>query len=186
MRDVATPRETSDDDLARAASDGDRDAFENLVNRHYALVFRVAWRMTGDRTEAEDLTQDICIALPAKLSGYRGQAKLTTWLYRVAVNASLDRLRRQASHARAADGWGEVELARRAEAANSREARDWLDQAMTALTPDLRATVALVLCEDLNQAEAAEALGVSPGTVAWRMSEVKKRLRELARQEGLA
>ena len=56
---------------------------------------------------------------------------------------------------------------------------------MTRLSPELRDTVALTLGEDLSQKDAAEVLGVSEGTVAWRMSEVKKRLREMARAEGM-
>lgn len=175
-----------DEDLARAAVAGDRAAFAVLVERHYDLVFRIAWRMTGSRTEAEDLSQDVCAALPAKLAAWRGDARFTTWLYRVVVNAALDRHRRAATHARAIDGWGEVELARQAAAQEAHAARDWLSQAMAALGPDLRATVSLVLGEGLNQAEAAEALGISEGTVAWRMSEVKKRLRAVAVEEDMS
>lgn len=176
----------ADEDLATAAAAGDRAAFALLLQRHYDLVYRVAHRMTGNRAEAEDLAQDICTALPGKLAGYRRQSRLTTWLYRVAVNAAFDRFRRQQSHARAVAGWAEVELARRAEAAEAEAAQGWLDAALAALGPELRATVALTLGEGLSQAEAAEALGLSEGTVAWRMSEVKKRLRALAREEGLA
>ena len=174
---------TSDEALAQAAAGGDADAFSVLISRHYDRVFRLAFRLTGVRAEAEDLTQDICAALPAKIRAFRGEARFTSWLYRVVMNAAHDRRRRAASHARAADGWGEVELARRAEAAEAAEALDWLTQAMTALPDELRDTVALVM-DDVTHAEAAHILGVSEGTVSWRMSEVKKRLR--AMKESLA
>lgn len=169
---------TSDEALARAAAGGDAQAFAALITRHYDRVFRLSFRLTGARAEAEDLTQDICAALPAKIAAFRGEARFTTWLYRVVVNAAGDRRRRAATRARAADGWGEVELARRAEAAEAAEALDWLTAAMRALPEELRDTVALVL-DDVTHAEAAEVLGVSEGTVSWRMSEVKKRLRAL-------
>jgi RNA polymerase sigma-70 factor, ECF subfamily len=74
-------------------------------------------------------------------------------------------------------------LARTRSAAEA-EARDWLAQAMTQLSPELRDTVALVLGEEMTQAEAGAVLGVSEGTVAWRMSEVKKRLRAKAREDA--
>ncbi|MEL7152039.1 MAG: RNA polymerase sigma factor, partial [Pseudomonadota bacterium] len=148
---------TPDDALALAAAAGDRQAFSSLLHRHYDRVFRLAFRLTGLRSEAEDLTQDVCAALPAKLSAFRGDARFTTWLYRVVVNAAHDRRRRRASHAKAAEGWGEVEVARRAEAAESAEALDWLTAAMRALPEDLRDTVALVL-DDVTHAEAAEVL----------------------------
>jgi RNA polymerase sigma-70 factor (ECF subfamily) len=177
--------ETPDEALAAAAAAGDRDAFAALLARHYDRLFGLAFRLTGARAEAEDLTQDICLALPAKLAGYRREARFTTWLYRVAVNAAHDRRRRAATRARAADGWGDWELARQAEIGEAREAADWLATAMRGLTPELRDTVALTLGEEMSQAEAAEVLGVSEGTVAWRMSEVKKRLRATARAEGM-
>lgn len=173
----------SDETLAIAAGHGDRAAFAALLERHYDRIFGLCWRLTGHQAEAEDLTQDICAALPAKLKGWRNEARLTTWLYRVAVNAAHDRRRRTATHAQAAVGWGDWERGRQADIAAEAESRDWLRDAMADLSDELRDTVALTLGEGLSQSEAAEVLGVSEGTVAWRMSEVKKRLRALAQEE---
>ena len=176
--------ETDDDSLARAAACGDRAAFAALIGRHYDRIGRLCWRLTGSRAEAQDLTQDICAALPAKLAAWRGEARFTTWLYRVTVNAAHDRRRRQAVRSQAVQGWGDWELARQDEMATEAEALDWLTQAMARLSPELRDTVALVLGEDLTQAQAGEVLGLSEGTVAWRMSDVKKRLRAMAAEEA--
>ncbi len=177
--------QTPDEALASAAAGGDRDAFAALLARHYDRLFGLCFRLTGTRAEAEDLTQDICCALPAKLGSYRQAARFTTWLYRVAVNAAHDRRRRIATHRKAADGWGGWEINRRAGIAEAAEAEVWLATTMARLTPELRDTVALTLGEELSQKEAAEILGLSEGTVAWRMSEVKKRLRDIARAEGM-
>lgn len=177
--------QTPDEALASAAATGDRDAFAALLGRHYDRVFALSFRLTGSRAEAEDLTQDICLALPAKLGSWRGEARFTTWLYRVTVNAAHDRRRRAATRTRATDGWGDWEVNRRAGIAEEAEAQDWLAATMARLSPELRDTVALTLGEDLSQREAAEVLGVSEGTVAWRMSEVKKRLRAMAQAEGM-
>ena len=65
--------DTPDETLARAAADGDRAAFATLLGRHYDRVFALAFRLTGQRAEAEDLAQDICVALPAKLRGWRAE-----------------------------------------------------------------------------------------------------------------
>ena len=176
--------ETDDDSLAHAAAKGDRHAFGVLLARHYDRIHGLAWRLTGSRAEAQDLTQDICAALPAKLASWRGEARFSTWLYRVTVNAAHDLRRRQASRSRAADGWGDWELARQDEIATQVEAMDWLITAMQRLSPELRDTVALVLGEELTQAQAGEVLGVSEGTVAWRMSDVKKRLRAMAAEDA--
>ncbi len=176
--------ETDDDTLARAAASGDRAAFGLLLARHYDRVLGLAFRLTGSRAEAQDLTQDICAALPAKLAQWRGEARFTTWLYRVTVNATHDLRRRQSTRSRAALGWGDWELARQDEIATQAATLDWLTEAMQRLSPELRDTVALVLGEELTQAAAGEVLGVSEGTVAWRMSEVKKRLRAMAAEDA--
>ncbi|MCE6958367.1 RNA polymerase sigma factor [Cereibacter sphaeroides] len=176
-------REASDETLAGAAAAGDRAAFASLLERHYDRIFRLAWRLTGNRTEAEDLTQDICAALPARLGGWRAESRFTTWLYRVTVNAAQDLRRRQAARSRAAQGWGDWEVARQEAMAEDREAEAWLMETMSTLPPEWRDTVALTLGEDMTQGEAAAVLGVAEGTIAWRMSEVKKRLRAKAAEE---
>ena len=178
MRDMVT-----DETLALAAAGGDREAFSRLLERVYDRIFALAFRLTGSRAEAEDLTQDLCTQLPGKLRGFDGRARLTTWLYRVVVNAAHDRRRRMASHARAAEGWGDVELARRAEAEENNAQLGWLAEAMQALPHDLRETLVLVL-EPLTHAEVAEIQGLSEGTVSWRMSEIRKRLKALKEAEA--
>ena len=173
---------TSDTSLALAAAKGDRAAFSTLLERQYDRLFRLCFRLTGSQAEAEDLTQDICAALPAKLQHYKGEAAVTTWLYRVAVNAAHDRRRRAASHARAAQGWGDWEQNRMAANAQTTEAVDWLTTAMRALPPDLRDTLALVL-DDMTHREAGEILGVSEGTISWRIAQARKQLAQLRANE---
>ncbi len=175
--------ETSNEALAKAASDGDRAAFSQLLCSNYDRLFSLAFRLTGSRAEAEDLTQDVCLALPDKLKGFEGTARFTTWLYRVVVNAAHDRRRRQATYARAASNWGEVEVARFAENADQKEATDWLNTAMSRLNPDLRDTLALIIDDELTHAEAGEVLGISEGTVSWRLSKARKTLRALHETE---
>jgi len=171
-----------DEDLARAAANGDGDAFSQLLDRQYDRLFALCFRLTGSRADAEDLCQDICAALPAKLARFDGRARVTTWLYRVAVNAAHDRRRKMAAHARYATGWGDWETARQAAISEEAERHDWLLGAMARLGDDLRDTLALVL-DDLTHAEAGEILGISEGTVSWRLSEARKKLRAMREEE---
>ena len=90
------------------------------------------------------------------------------------------------ARAKAWDGWGDGETMNRAAQTERNGDLAWLAEAMTTLSPDLRETVALVLGEEMTQAEAAEVLEISEGTVAWRMSEVKRALRTLAKEEERA
>lgn len=176
--------ETPDETLASAAATGDRNAFAALLARHYDRIFNLTYRLLGSHAEAQDLTQDICAALPAKLRGWRGEARFSTWLYRVIVNAAHDLRRRRATYSRVTVGWGDWEIARQDAIETDRAVQDWLTQTMTRLSADLRDTAALILGCDMTQAEAGLILGISEGTVAWRMSELKKRLRAIAAEEA--
>lgn len=173
---------TGDTELAMAAAGGDAAAFAQLMERSYDRLFRLCFRLMGSRAEAEDLCQDICAALPAKLQRFEGDAAFSTWLYRVAVNAAHDRRRRAASHAKAASGWGDWEIGRVAANAAQADAQDWLMRAMGALPDDLRDTAALIL-DEMTHAEVAQVLQISEGTVSWRMSEVKKHLRVMKEKD---
>ena len=173
----------SEEDLVWAAAGGDREAFAEFLGLHYERIFRLCFRLTGRREEAEDLTQDICLALPAKLKSFRGRARVTTWLYRIAVNAAHDRRRRAASRTRAAGGWGDWEVNRRAAATDTAASLDWLRRSMSELPGDLRDTVALTIDGEMTHAEAADVLGISEGTVSWRLSEVRRRLRATWQEE---
>lgn len=177
--------ETNDENLVNLAQSGDAAAFSALIARHYDLIHRVGYRVLGSETEAQDMAQDICLSLATKIKSFRADAKFSTWLYRVAINAARDRLRKRATRQKAAQGWGNHEIHTRAADAENAAQLDWLDQAMKTLPDDLRETVALVLGEDLTHAATAEALNISQGTVSWRMSEIKKHLRALAQSEEL-
>ncbi len=177
--------EVSDEDLVAQSLGGDAQAFGVLISRNYDRIYRLGFTMLGAKGDAEDLAQDICAALPAKLKGFRGEARFTTWLHRVVLNAAKDVLRKRATRARASTGWGDVEILRRETASEQRAELEWLHGAMAKLDEDLRETVALVLGEDMTHAQAAGALGLSEGTVSWRMSEVRKELRRIAKEEEM-
>ncbi len=175
--------ETSDEILVDRAQAGDGDAFGQLLERHYDMILRLGYRMLGTQSLAEELAQDLCCALPTKLGSFRGDAKFTTWLYRVTMNAAKDYLRKQRTHENAQKGWGDMFELQQHDASEKANDRAWLAQAMTVLPPDIRETLVLILTEDMKQAEAAEVLGVPEGTISWRISEAKKHLRALAQSE---
>ena len=177
--------EKSSEILAAEASAGSADAFRALLERHYDLMYRVAFRTLGQKADAEDLVQEICAALPKKLGSFKADAKFESWLYRVVVNAGRDLMRKRGAQARAADGWGVVEVMQREAAVEKKESLGWLARAMQRLSPELRETVALVLGEEMTHAQAGKALGLSEGSVSWRMSEVKKELRRMAQAEEM-
>jgi RNA polymerase sigma-70 factor (ECF subfamily) len=171
--------DATDDDLVSLATQGNRAAFEAVLRRHYDLMHRVAWRMTGSQTDAQDICQDVCCALVERITSFRGEAKFTTWLVGIVRNACHDHRRRHSTLTRL-----KGHLAVLAEMAAPPDGRDlfrrsWLASELARLSPLLRETVVLVVGEGMTHAEAAAALGVSESTISGRMHEVR-------RQAGLA
>jgi len=144
----------------------------------------VVYSVVRHQSEAEDITQEIWAALPKKLRQWRGDAKFTSWLHRIALNAARDSLRRSASRDRTIKNYAEIEQLSRGEAADKQKNLSWLQSALETLSQDLRETAALILGEDMNFADAAEVLGIAEGTVAWRMSEIRRRLKALTTQDN--
>ena len=163
-----------DSALVAAACAGDREAFAALLERHYDRIHGLAWHLTGSRTDADDIAQDVCCALVEKIGSFRGEAKFTTWLCGITFNACRDWRRKQRSF------WVFSEklavLAGIAAAPDGRDLYDaiWLQSAISKLKPALRDTAVLVASQQLSHAEAASILGVAEATVAWRMHEVRR------------
>ena len=174
----------TDDDLVGLATQGNRAAFETLLRRHYDLMHRVAWRMTGSQTDAQDICQDVCCALVERIASFRGEAKFTTWLVGIVRNACHDHHRRRSTLTRL-----KGHLAVLADMAAPPDGRDlfrrsWLASELARLSPLLRETVVLVVGEGMTHAEAATALGVSESTISGRMHEVRRRQSSLAKDIG--
>ena len=173
-----------DDQLAARAAQGDGTAFHALIDRHYDRVYRVALGVLANAADAEDVAQDVWAALPKRLASWRGEAAFTTWLHRVALNAARDALRRAGSRTRTASDFIEIDGLRRAAQEDDAKRLEWLECSLSTLGADLRETAAFVLGEGLTHAAAGEILGVAEATISWRMSEMRRRLRALARDDG--
>ena len=166
----------TDSSLIAAAAAGDRDAFAALLERHYDRIHGLAWQLTGSRTDADDIAQDVCCTLVEKIGGYRGEAKFSTWLHGITFNACRDLRRRRRSFGAFTERLSIlVGLSGQAKQADPYDAV-WLSSAIARLKPALRDTAVLVVGQQLTHAEAAEILGVAEATVAWRMHEIRRLL----------
>jgi len=171
---VAIIGSDTDSSLIAAARAGDREAFAQLLERHYDRIHGLAWQLTGSRADADDIAQDVCCTLVEKIGTYRGQAKFTTWLHGITFNACRDWRRRRRSLGAFTDKL--AVLVGLASPPDGRDAYDaaWLKSAIARLKPALRDTAVLVAGQQLTHAEAAEILGIAEATVAWRMHEVRR------------
>ena len=171
----------SDLDLARRAKDGNREAFRHLLERHYDTLYGVAYRFFGNATEAEDVAQEIAMTLADRVGLFRGDSRFSTWLYRVAVNGCRDHARRRRGASELQRKYMAFAEHRAADWADSSDKVRWLYRSLDWLDPTLKETALLVLAEDMSHAQAGKVLGVAESTVSWRMHEVKKRLKTIAR-----
>ncbi len=172
------------DRLVKRAQAGDRAAFDDLVRRYRARIYALSLHLTGSRSEADDITQDVFTRAYQQLHTFAGRSEFFTWLYRIAVNRSLnarrDTARRRTSGlddprvqaAVAVDAYGDPRRA-----AELRQTYARLVAALDRLSPTLRSTVVLVSLQGLSHDEAAAVLGCPSGTVAWRIHEARNQLR---------
>lgn len=169
----------SDAGLLDAHLAGDPDAFGELVTRHRDVLWAVALRTTGNPSDAEDALQEALISALRSVERFERRSAVRTWLYRIVVNASLDRLRRNAARPTAPlDG---VDPAHPVD--DTARATDRMDvmAALQLLSPGQRAAVVLVHIEGMSVAEAADVLELPEGTVKSRCSRARAQLAEILR-----
>lgn len=165
--------------LVVRAQNGDVDAFGELIEDHYDLIHRTAWKWCGNRADAEDIAQDVCIKLGQAIAGFDGRSAFSSWVYRITLNAVRDMQRAGKRRGKYADAYAEVspedQPAEQEEAATNRQ----LWAAVRALPEKQRDAVLLVYAEELNHAAAAEIMGIKEATVSFHVHEARKTLRGL-------
>jgi len=180
VQGAATPEELDARDRALLAAhvDGDRDAFGLLVGHHRDRLWAVALRTLADREEAADALQDALLSAYRSAGSYRGEARVTTWLHRVVVNACLDRVRRRQARPTVPlpEQGTPGEWADPRDALTERETALEVEAALAELPHDQRVAIVLVDVQGLPVGEAAAVLGVPTGTVKSRCSRGRARL----------
>lgn len=173
------------DELVEGARRGDPRAFEALVKRYRHRIFALALHMTGSPSDADDITQDAFVRAFRSMDRFEGRSEFFTWLYRIALNRALNVRRDQARRrtadlddprvvvAIAVDSGGDP-----GRALELRETYVCLVKAFDRLSPLLRTTVALTMMQGLSYPEAAVVLETTEGTVAWRIHEARKQMRD--------
>lgn len=173
--------ELSDETLLQSFISGDAESFDALMRRHEDRIFTLACRMTGNRHDALDATQEAFIAAFRNAKKFKGDAAFSTWLYRIAVNSCTDLLRRK----KRLVPTEEVEVPDRGLALDQDvSVRMDLQRALDQLTPDHREAVMLHDVGGFPYEDIAVATGVQLGTVKSRISRGRKKLAEILEQPG--
>jgi RNA polymerase sigma-70 factor, ECF subfamily len=177
--------EESDEAIRRAVLSGDRDAYRLLVSRYSQVVFRVAYRITGNETDAEEVVQESFLRAYQRLKSFEGRASMATWFYRIAANCALDLASRRKPETRIGEendpGQQQVQLPDRQAGPDrlllSREIEAAQRVAMQGLTPLERTAFVLRHMEDRSTQEVAEALDIAPNAAKQAVFRAVKKLR---------
>jgi RNA polymerase sigma-70 factor (ECF subfamily) len=186
-------RNLPDADVAALAKEGREPAFRELVRRYERPVFSLIFRMVRDREMAEDLAQDTFIKVLNNIDRYRPEFKLSSWLFKIANNVTIDHLRRRQLATVSLDGSPHAQTAAEAqatsldvesrgqsalEAIESRELGSAIELAIGKLRPEYRSCILLRHVEGRSYEEIAATLDLPLGTVKTYIHRARHELRE--------
>ena len=181
--DVTRPGSNEMGTLVAEARDGDRSAFDALVRRTWADTYSLAFRLTGNAEDARDVCQEAYLRAYRGLRRFRGDARFTTWLYRITANCASTQLGRRRRHRHEeldedlelSDPSPSIDPVNRSESASLRDA---VQKALAALPPKLRTVVVLRDIYDLSHEVIAAELGISVSAAKVRLHRARHRLRD--------
>ena len=175
----------ADSELISRAAGGDPTAFQALVERHRSMVYRVAYQFAGNHHDAEDIAQEVFIKVYRSLDRFRQDAQLSSWMYRIVMNACIDHRRRQMPAGAAPFGEeAEQKLLNAVEETPDPEARAYAGELGQVLEGEIgrlphgqRIVFIMRHHEGLKLCEIADALGLAEGTVKRQLHAAVHRLR---------
>ncbi|MBQ3077245.1 MAG: sigma-70 family RNA polymerase sigma factor [Clostridia bacterium] len=178
----------TDAEVVAAVVAGDVEAFETLVHRYQRKIYNTVLRLSGDATEAEDLTQEVFLKLYRSLASFRGDSSFSTFVYRVASNTAVDWLRKRGPQPLSlTDEYEDGESMEHAlpdpapppeERLLREEQRRALSQAIASLPDHQRLVLVLREVDGLSYQQIAEVTGIGEGTVKSRINRARKNLRK--------
>jgi RNA polymerase sigma-70 factor, ECF subfamily len=173
----------SEQELIKASIEGDHKAFKEIVDSYRKMVARTIKGMLGDSIFAEDIGQEVFIKLYYSLPEFRGDSKLSTYIQKIAVNLTLNELKRRKRGLSLFSQKGDDEMYRLeipdSDTTERREAADLVKKALMALEPKFRIVVTMRILQGYSTRETAEILELPVGTVLSRLSRAQGQLRSI-------
>lgn len=180
--------------LVARAKKGEMQAFEEIVTAYERRVYLLAFRSCGNEQDARDVSQEVFLRVYRSIDGFRGESRLSTWIYRITMNICIDFARRQSTAPQTTALEGEEERgiafpdsnpAHQPEAmADASVLREEIQVALEALSQEHRTIVLLRDVYGLRYDEIAEQLQITEGTVKSRLARARKNLREILLSRG--
>ena len=173
----------SEKDLVKASLEGDKTAFGEIVSHYQGMVARTVKGMLGDTVFAEDIGQEVFINLFYSLPEFRGEAKLSTYIQKIAVNLTLNEIKRRKRFLSIFSQKGnnemhEFEIADH-DTEERKEASEIVNKALMAMDPKFRIIITMRMLQGYSTKETAEILDLPIGTVLSRLSRAQEQLRNI-------
>jgi RNA polymerase sigma-70 factor, ECF subfamily len=176
-------RQADENELVKASIDGDKLAFTEIVDRYQKLVARTVKGMLGDSVFTEDIGQEVFIKLYHSLPEFRGESKLSTYIQRIAVNLTLNEIKRRKRFFSTFSQRGNSEMHEFEVAGpddhDKRDAAEIVGKALQSLEPKFRIVVTMRLLQGYSTKETADILKLPIGTVLSRLSRAQEQLKEV-------
>jgi RNA polymerase sigma-70 factor (ECF subfamily) len=171
-------------ELVSASLSGDKRAFGEIVNRYQRMVARTVKGMLGDSVFAEDIGQEVFIKLFYSLQEFRGESKLSTYIQKIAVNLTLNEIKRRKRFfsmfsQKANNEMFEFEVADNDDTEERKEASELVNKALLAMDPKFRIILTMRMLQGYSTKETAEILDLPLGTVLSRLSRAQEQLRNI-------
>jgi RNA polymerase sigma-70 factor (ECF subfamily) len=164
---------------------GEEKRFINLINEHQGLIHKVCIMYENDQDARNDLFQEIVLQLWKSFSTFRGEAKITTWMYRIALNTAISGYRKQTRHLKTEDlREMHFNISELSSGDDREEAIQKLQWAIRQLSEIERAMIMMAL-EEVPYDEIAETIGITQNNVRVRMNRIRERLRKLMFADGI-
>ena len=170
-------------ELVKLSLEGDKNAFGEIVTRHQGMVARTVKGMLGDTVFSEDIGQEVFIKLYYSLSEFRGEAKLSTYIQKIAVNLTLNEIKRRKRFFSMFSQKGNSEMYEFEVADQDHEerkdAKELVSKALTRMEPKFRIILTMRMLQGYSTRETAEILNLPLGTVLSRLSRAQEQLRKI-------
>ena len=179
-------KEADDSELVKASLEGNKEAFGEIVNRYQKMVARTVKGMLGDTVFSEDLGQEVFIKLYFSLPGFRGESKLSTYIQKIAVNLTLNEIKRRKRFTSMFSQTDDSEI-REYDIADSgdeerKDAREIVGKALNQLDPRFRIILTMRMLQGYSTKETAEILDLPVGTVLSRLARAQEQMREILKK----
>jgi len=179
-------RRKEDDELIRASTGGDKAAFGEIVRRYQGMVARTVKGMLGDTVYSEDIGQEVFVKLYYSLPEFRGEAKLSTYIQKIAINLTLNEIKRRKKFfsmfsQTGGDEMHEIEIAD-PDTGDKAEASEMVSKALKEMDPRFRVIVTMRMLQGYSTKETAEILDLPLGTVLSRLSRAQEQLKSILKK----